>query len=185
MVGRHVLGGIGPLGVAGRSEGSDGKSKDPGALRKGFHGRKLSPLHCRRGGAGIVSPLLAHLAHKKRRHERFAVRAGRPVTQTTSGAEAVSPLSSPEYIHDTIDAEKCKYKNRNRLWKSFFWNYQTASASIKGESVALSHYMTQNMANDKPDLKSKSYEENGHAPRTLAVGSGLQPLPPPLPWLAV
>jgi hypothetical protein len=30
------------------------------------------------------------VGHKKRRHERFAVRAGRPVTQLTSNSEAVS-----------------------------------------------------------------------------------------------
>jgi hypothetical protein len=51
---------------------------------------------------------------KKRRHERFAVRAGRPVTQLTSSFGVASlPPPQLEYIHHSIDWARVKYKNRN------------------------------------------------------------------------
>jgi hypothetical protein len=56
--------------------------------------------------------LWRRLYKKKDGTNGLAVRAGRPVTQTTPGAEGVGlPPSSPEYLHDTIDLEKSKYKN--------------------------------------------------------------------------
>jgi hypothetical protein len=44
----------------------------------------------------------------------LAVRAGRPVTQTTSSSEGYAlPPPSLEYIHHNIGWVECKYKNRN------------------------------------------------------------------------
>src|ERR1017187_6979453 len=51
---------------------------------------------------------------QKKRHERFTVRAGRPVTQTTSSSKvACSTTSSLEYIQRNIESVESKYKNRN------------------------------------------------------------------------
>jgi hypothetical protein len=46
-----------------------------------------------------------------------AVRAGRPVTQTTSslGWRYTLPPPQLEYIHHSIDSEESKYNNRNFL----------------------------------------------------------------------
>src|SRR5271163_706434 len=65
-------------------------------------------------GREITGKRFRELRGKKRRHELFAVRAGRPVTQLTSGTRTVAlPPRQPEYIHHSIDSEECKYKNRN------------------------------------------------------------------------
>jgi hypothetical protein len=59
-----------------------------------------------------MKALSALIVQKKDGTNGIAVRAGRPVTQTTPSFEGVgSPPSSPEYLHDTIDSRKSKYKN--------------------------------------------------------------------------
>jgi hypothetical protein len=63
----------------------------------------------------------------KKRHERFIVRAGRPVTQlTSSSGTATMPPPSLEYIQGTIDSVESKYKNRN-----YFLSPRLQSYSLK------------------------------------------------------
>jgi hypothetical protein len=114
------------LGIAGCGEREDSQSEKPAMFEELFHrnslctysncvsdqakleGRKTEVAKCRRRRV---------LRDKKRRHERFAVRAGRPVTQLTSNSGVVSlPAPSLEYIHHSIDSVEVKYKNRNFIW---------------------------------------------------------------------
>src|SRR5580704_2738829 len=71
MISRDIVGGVRPLGIAGHGDCCNHQAQDPPALYGVLHSR--------------VS--LHSIVQKKRRHERFAVRAGRPVTQTTPDFE--------------------------------------------------------------------------------------------------
>jgi hypothetical protein len=41
VIGGNIVGGVGPLGIAGRGEGEDGQAQEPTALDQVFHGSTL------------------------------------------------------------------------------------------------------------------------------------------------
>jgi hypothetical protein len=47
----------------------------------------------------------------------------------------IGTSSSPEYLHDTIDSQESKYRNRNFLWISFSANRRLVEQSFEGEAA--------------------------------------------------
>src|SRR5258708_34001968 len=68
--------GVGPLSLGGHGENGDQNAQNPATLYRVLHKKALSVR-----------------LYKKRRHERFAVRAGRPVTQTTPGFGGLASIT--------------------------------------------------------------------------------------------
>src|SRR5215469_5371361 len=134
VVGRHVVRRVGELGIADDCEDGDGDTEKPAAGEQGFHVR-LSGSHCRRMGNGSVSGCgrpasKANCRIEQKKTARTFCCSCREASDANYSRRRGRrlPLSSPEYLHDTIDSQKSKYKNRNSFLKSF-WNRLQGAAS--------------------------------------------------------
>ena len=119
VIGGNIVCWIGPLRIAGRSDGKDGQTQEPATLDQVFHGKTLQLIVDRNQNEAEMKQKRGWEqggsdGAKKDGTNGLAVRAGRPVTQLTSRSGAVAlPPPSLEYIHHSIDRVESKYKNRN------------------------------------------------------------------------